>query len=47
MARLLTAVQLPLLEAPSEALGRLRGANTPQERETLLAELAAQKSGAG
>jgi molybdopterin-guanine dinucleotide biosynthesis protein A len=39
MARLLTEARLPLLEARAEALPRLRGANTPEERAALLRDL--------
>ena len=41
MARLVTEMKLPLIEPPASARLRLRGANTPEEREALLAELAA------
>jgi hypothetical protein len=48
VARLITAMGLKLIEAEPEAMARLRGANTPSERETLLAalEVDAQKPGA-
>ena len=41
MARLITDARLPLVDAPPPAMARLRGANTPQERVRLLAELSA------
>lgn len=43
MGRLVEAMGLATLEPPPDAIPRLRGANTPQERATLLA---AQKRGA-
>ncbi|MGH6908980.1 MAG: molybdenum cofactor guanylyltransferase [Phenylobacterium sp.] len=51
LARLADRVGLARLACPPEARGRLRGANTPEERDALLLELAgweaAQKDGAG
>jgi molybdopterin-guanine dinucleotide biosynthesis protein A len=51
LARLADRAGLMRLPCPQGAGGRLRGANTPQEREALLAELVAwetaQKGGAG
>jgi molybdopterin-guanine dinucleotide biosynthesis protein A len=51
MARLITEARLALVEPAAESRLRLRGANTPEERAALLAELAAreraQKPGAG
>jgi molybdopterin-guanine dinucleotide biosynthesis protein A len=50
IARLIAEARLPLLEPAAESRLRLRGANTPEERAALLAELAgrecAQKPGA-
>jgi molybdopterin-guanine dinucleotide biosynthesis protein A len=43
MARLIEAAGLTLIPPPETAAARLRGANTPAEREALLAELAAGK----
>jgi molybdopterin-guanine dinucleotide biosynthesis protein A len=39
VARFLTDAHLPLLDPPKESYKRLRGANTPEEREALLSEL--------
>ncbi len=51
MARLAERAGVVRLAAPTQAQARLRGANTPEEREALLAELAAregaQNRGAG
>jgi molybdopterin-guanine dinucleotide biosynthesis protein A len=51
MARLVERAGLARLVCPGASAARVRGANTPAERETLLATLAetesAQKSGAG
>lgn len=44
MARLAERVGVMRLVAPAQAQARLRGANTPEEREALLAELAARES---
>ena len=50
MARLVDLARLERLACPPQARARLRGANTPEEREVLLMELAgfeiAQKDGA-
>lgn len=51
MRRLAERAGLARLRLPAEAAARLRGANTPEERETLLADLVrlegAPRSGAG
>lgn len=44
MARLIERAGVVRLAAPPTAQARLRGANTPQERQALLAELAARAS---
>ncbi len=44
MARLVEGAGVTRLAPPSQAQARLRGANTPQEREALLAELAAREN---
>lgn len=43
MARMIDAAGLHLIPPPEEAMARLRGANSPAEREALLAELAGRK----
>jgi molybdopterin-guanine dinucleotide biosynthesis protein A len=43
MGRLLEQMAVARLACPPDAAQRLRGANTPEEREALLAELAARK----
>lgn len=44
VARLITEMRLQLVPAPPEAVARLRGANTPAERQALLDALAAERA---
>jgi molybdopterin-guanine dinucleotide biosynthesis protein A len=44
MARLITELGLPLLAPPAGSESRLRGANTPEERQALLDDFAAHES---